>query len=88
MKQFNIAQKLKDLRIANKKTQKQVAIYLNMSVTGYASQEQGLSEPNVTELRKLCLLYEIDGNEILGLDNNSYLSVNNSFNNNTNSFNK
>lgn len=81
--QFNISKKLKELRIANKKTQKQIAIYLNMSVTGYASQEQGLSEPSVLELRKLCILYEIDRNEILGLDNNTYLSVNNSFNKNS-----
>ena len=49
--------KLKELRKNHNLTQKQVAEILQISKTGYASWEQGLSEPNVVYLNKLANLF-------------------------------
>ncbi len=59
--------KLKNLRIETKLTQKQIAEKLGMSETGYASWEQGLSEPSIDNLRKLCLIHNISPNELLDI---------------------
>ncbi|GHV01427.1 hypothetical protein FACS1894211_11150 [Clostridia bacterium] len=48
-------------------TQQQVADLLVMSVTGYASWEQGLAEPNLSAIRKLCKIYNISADYLLGL---------------------
>lgn len=51
-------------------TQKQVAQFLDMSRTGYASWEQGLAEPNTNDLKKICVLYDITADELLEIENN------------------
>lgn len=51
-------------------TQKQIAKLMNKSETGYASWEQGLAEPSVNDLRKLCRIYEISADFLLELDEN------------------
>lgn len=48
-------------------TQKQLAALLNKSETGLASWEQGLSEPNVNDLRLLCKIFEVSADYLLGL---------------------
>lgn len=50
-------EKLKELRKINNLRQKDVAEFLNISITGYASWEQGLSEPNIDNLIKLADFY-------------------------------
>lgn len=50
-------EKLKELRRINNLRQKDVAEFLNISLTGYASWEQGLSEPNIENLIKLADYY-------------------------------
>lgn len=50
-------EKLKELRKINNLRQKDVAEFLNISITGYASWEQGLSEPNIENLIKLADFY-------------------------------
>lgn len=50
-------EKLKELRRINNLRQKDIAKILNISVTGYASWEQGLSEPNIENLIKLADFY-------------------------------
>ena len=49
--------KLKELRKNHNLTQQQVAEILQISKTGYASWEQGLSEPNILYLNKLANLF-------------------------------
>ncbi len=66
--EYAIGQKLKELRKEAGYTQKQVAKLLNKSETGYASWEQGLSEPSVNDLRRLCNIYEITADCLLGLE--------------------
>ncbi len=64
---YEIKHILKELRNEAGLTQKQVAKMLNKSETGYASWEQGLSEPNITDLRKICQIYDISADYLLGL---------------------
>ena len=49
---MDIKEKLKELRKEN---------------TGYASWEQGLAEPNITALKKLCKIYKITADELLDI---------------------
>ena len=56
---------LKNLRIENNYTQKEIAELLNISITGYASWEQGLSEPNSQYLINLANIYKCSVDYIL-----------------------
>ena len=67
MKNF-IKDRLKELRKENNLTQKQVARILNKSETGYASWEQGLSEPNINDLILLSKYYNVTIDYLVGKD--------------------
>ena len=66
--EYKLSQKLKELRADVGLTQKQIANMLNKSETGYASWEQGLSEPCVEDLRKLCKILNVSADCLLGLE--------------------
>lgn len=67
---YEIKFKLKELRKEKGLTQKQLAALLNKSETGLASWEQGLSEPNINDLRTLCKIFEVSADYLLGLSDN------------------
>ena len=46
-------------------SQQQVAALLNMSRTGYASWEQGLAEPSLNDVRKMCIIFDVSSDELL-----------------------
>lgn len=64
---YEIKYRIKELRKEKNLTQKQLASLMNKSVTGLASWEQGLSEPNVNDLRLLCKIFEVSADYLLGL---------------------
>ncbi len=64
---YEIKYRIKELRREKGLTQKQLAALLNKSETGLASWEQGLSEPNVNDLRLLCKIFEVSADYLLGL---------------------
>ena len=64
---YEIKHILKELRKEKGLTQKQIAKKLNKSETGYASWEQGLSEPSINDVRLLCEIYEVSSDFLLGL---------------------
>ena len=64
---YEIKYRLKELRKEKGLTQKQLAALMNKSETGLASWEQGLSEPNVNDLRLLCKIFEVSADYLLGL---------------------
>lgn len=64
---YEIKTRIKELRKEKGLTQKQLAVLLNKSETGLASWEQGLSEPNVNDLRLLCEIFECSADYLLGL---------------------
>ncbi|MBQ0017399.1 MAG: helix-turn-helix transcriptional regulator [Clostridiales bacterium] len=63
----NIKDRLKELRKENNLTQKQIAKMLKKSETGYASWEQGLSEPGINDIITLCEIYNISADYLLGI---------------------
>ena len=65
---YQIKYKLKELRKENNLTQKQVAKLLNKSETGYASWEQGLSEPSINDIILLCKIYDISSDYLLDIN--------------------
>ncbi len=65
---YDIGKKIKELRKEAGLTQKQLAKMLNKSETGFASWEQGLSEPSVNDLRLLCVILEVSADYLLGLE--------------------
>ena len=64
---YEIKYRLKELRKEKGLTQRQLAALINKSETGLASWEQGLSEPNVNDLRLLCKIFEVSADYLLGL---------------------
>ena len=65
---IKISHRIRELRRAKYWTQRHVADLLNKSPTGYASWEQGLSEPGIEDLRKLCIIYNVSADYLLGLE--------------------
>jgi len=63
---MKINEQLRKYRKLNKKTQLEIAEVLKMSRTGYASLEQGLAEPNIYIIIKLCQYYKITSDELIG----------------------
>lgn len=49
-------------------TQRDVYERLNMSPNGYASYEQGRTEPNIETIKQLCKIFEISADVLLGID--------------------
>lgn len=58
---------LKDLRIDSDRTQAQVAKLLNINQTYYSKYELGKIPLPIVHLEKLCLLYGVSADYILGL---------------------
>ena len=63
-------EKLKELRIEKKLTQKQVAEQLDISTTCYGGYEQGYREPDFKTLIKICKLFDVSADYLLGLADN------------------
>lgn len=57
--------RLKELRKLHNFRQKDIANKLNVSITGYASWEQGLAEPNIETLKKLSNIYQVSVDYII-----------------------
>ena len=66
--EYKIGKKIAEIRRENGMTQKQLASMLNKSETGFASCEQGLSEPSVNDLRLLCKIFQCSADYLLGLE--------------------
>lgn len=66
---FEIKFKIKELRKECGLTQKQLAKLVHKSETAVASWEQGLSEPCVNDIRKLCEIFKVSADYLLGLEN-------------------
>ena len=50
---------LKELRLSSKKTQQEVAEYLNISQVTYGRYELGKNEPNIETLKKIADFYNV-----------------------------
>lgn len=67
MGELSYIKKIKDLREDSDYTQEYVASYLGTSQTMYARYERGANELPIRHLLKLCSLYGVSADYILGL---------------------
>lgn len=49
-------------------TQRDVYEKLNMSPNGYASYEQGRTEPNIETIKQLCRIFGVSADTLLDID--------------------
>lgn len=59
---------IRDLREDSDRTQSEVAAYLGTSQTMYARYERGANEMPIRHLIKLCILYNVSADYILGIE--------------------
>lgn len=62
--------RLKELRLERKLSQKQVAEYLGISTRAYSHYEIGDREPSILLLVKLCDLFEVTADYLIGRADN------------------
>ena len=64
----NLGQKLKELRIEKGLTQPQLAKMLNVSNGIISAWENNLYEPKASNIKKLCQVFTISADYLLGLE--------------------
>lgn len=67
MTKNNFSEKLKELRLKNKYTQKFVAEFLGLTQRQYQYCEQGHIPSQFDVVIKMCAMYDIDANELFGI---------------------
>lgn len=71
----NFSERLKELRLENKLTQKQLANELNVSQTAIALWEKGKRQPDMQTLEQLAQLFEVNTDFLIGRSNDYTLKV-------------
>lgn len=76
---------LKRIRKENGYKQDQIAKILGVTKSCYSNYEQGIREPSIEIIKKLCVLFDISADELLEIDSNEQRKnvIINSFNNNS-----
>lgn len=59
-------ERLRELRLEKGLTAKEVATKLGMTLGAYAHYEQGVREPSIAILKKLCDLFEVSADYLIG----------------------
>ena len=59
---------LKEIRKMRGMTQKDVYLKLQVSPNCYASWEQGRTEPDIGSIKKLCEIFDVSADYLLGLE--------------------
>lgn len=59
-------ERLREIRLASGKTAKEVATALGMTLGAYAHYEQGVREPSIDTLRKLCDYFDVSADFLIG----------------------
>lgn len=72
----NFSERLKELRLKNKLTQKQLANELNVSQTAIALWEKGKRQPDIQTLEQLARLFDVNTDFLLGIGNDLVITVN------------
>ena len=61
-------ERLKKLRLESGQTLKLVAKELNLSISAYSNYEQGIREPSLETLAKICKFFDVSADYLLGLE--------------------
>ena len=59
---------LRSIRLERGMTQKNVSDLLGVSLNGYASWEQGRTQPDIESIKKLCKIFKVSANDLLGIE--------------------
>lgn len=78
---MEFSKRLQSIRMESGMTQRDVYTKLNISPNGYASYEQGRTEPNIETIKKLCSIFNISSDYLLGLENEDGTKNYNTYNN-------
>ncbi len=72
---MKIGEKIKKLRELNNITQNEMADKLQMSVSGYAKIERGISKPNLPMLERIAKALDMNITELLSFDDTSIICI-------------
>lgn len=64
----NIADKIRNLRLEEGLSQKEVAYLLGLSKNAFTNYESGIREPSLDTLKKICELFDVSADYLLGLE--------------------
>lgn len=67
---MSFGERLKELRLARGLTLREVSVAIDMSIMGYAHYERGETEPTLAILRKLCDLFDVSSDYLIGRTDN------------------
>lgn len=62
-------ERLREIRRDSKMTQKDVFTQLHVSPNCYASWEQGRTQPDIENIKKLCAIFDVSADYLLGMEN-------------------
>ena len=65
----NFTEKLKDARTEKGLSQQQVAEAIGVTRSAYSNYEQGIREPDLNTLKKICMFFNISSDYLLGIEN-------------------
>lgn len=63
----NLGKKLKELRIEKGLTQKEASSMLGLTRNAFTNYEMGIREPSLDTLKKICQLFEVSADYLLGI---------------------
>ena len=66
---------LKSIRKEKGMTQKDVYTLLNISPNGYASWEQGRTVPDIKSIKKLCKIFDVSADYLLGIKDENEIQL-------------
>lgn len=67
-----IGEKIRELRIAKRMTQRQLADKLDLTKGAISAYEQGAKYPSLEVLVKMCQVFQVSADYLLGLSDNIY----------------
>lgn len=67
VKYFNMNERFKFIRKSKKLTQKEVAKNLGLTLSAYSNYEQGIREPSINIIIKICKFFKVTSDYLLGL---------------------
>lgn len=74
-------ERLKKTRLEKGFTQKDIYTVLKVSANCYASWEQGRTQPDIENIRRLCIIYNVTADYLLGLEDEYGNNTRHSYNN-------
>lgn len=75
----NFGEKIKELRKEKGLSQKQLAILLDNAQSSIVYWEKNLQEPTISVLKKLCQMFEVSADYLLGLEDDLGNKIYNDF---------